>query len=63
MQLSRLLNQVIDTKSLQFANVSEQFSQVDQEQYDTWLSKSMIVLPVLMEILNDYFAKNNWDAF
>jgi len=63
MQLSRLLNQVIDTKSLQFANVSEQFSQVDQEQYDTWLSKSMIVLPVLMEILNDYFAKNSWDAF
>ena len=35
MQLSRLLNQVIDTKSQQFANVSEQFSQVDQEQYDT----------------------------
>ena len=63
MQLSRLLNQVIDTKSLQFANVSEQFSHVDQEQYDTWLSKSMIVLPVLMEILNDYFAKNSWDAF
>jgi len=63
MQLSRLLNQVIDTKSQQFANVSEQFSQVDQEQYDTWLSKSMIVLPVLMEILNDYFAKNSWDAF
>ena len=63
MQLSRLLNQVIDTKSLQFANVSEQFSQVDQEQYDTWLSKSMIVLSVLMEILNDYFAKNSWDAF
>jgi len=63
MQLSRLLNQVIDTKSQQFANVSEQFSQVDQEQYDTWLSKSMIVLPALMEILNDYFAKNSWDAF